>query len=107
MRGNLTRLMRRYAAAGTVDGYAACRRLWDNTPDLERESMLQALYQGLTERSRDLTVVTSGGLYDAVAAVSNQPVAPAPVRFDPLTAELRAGILSAWQTRRDAARQSN
>lgn len=103
IRGNLTRLMRRYAAAGTADGYAACCRLWKNTPQPDRESMLPALYQGLTERSRGLTGVTSSGLYDAVAAVGDQPVAPAPVRFEPPTAELRAVILSAWQTRRDAA----
>ena len=103
IRGNLTRLIRRYAAAGSVDGYAACCRLWKHTSDpADRESMLQALYQGLTERSRGLTGVTSSGLYDAVAGVSDQPIAPAPVQFEPPTAELRGVILSAWQARRDA-----
>jgi putative heme-binding domain-containing protein len=65
--------------------------------------MLQSLHQGLTERSRGLSVVTSGGLFDAVATVNHQPVAPALVRFEPPTAELRAVIRSVWQTRRDAA----
>lgn len=100
-RENLTRLMRRYAAAGTADGYTACCRLWESTPDQWRESMLQALYQGLTERSRGLTAVTSGGLFDAVATVSNQPPVAIPVRFESPTPELRTVIMSAWQSRRD------
>ena len=100
-RENLTRLMRRYAAAGTVDGYAACCRLWDITPQQRRESMLQSLDQGLTERSRGLTAVTTGGLFDAVAAVGNQPAASTPMRFEPPTPELVGVITSVWQSQRD------
>ncbi len=101
-RETLARLMRRYAAAGTNDGYTACCRLWEITPAKERDSMLQALYQGLSERSRALTNVTSGGLFDAVAAVGQEPNPPATVKFEPPTAEMRALILSTWEARRDS-----
>jgi putative heme-binding domain-containing protein len=100
-RENLIRLMRRYAATGTADGYSACCRIRENTAEERRESVLQALYQGLTERSRGLTGVATGGLFDGVAAASTQPDATAPVRFEPPTAELRAVIMSAWQSQRD------
>ncbi|HLJ09611.1 MAG TPA: PVC-type heme-binding CxxCH protein [Planctomycetaceae bacterium] len=100
-RENLPRLMRRYAAAGTGQTYAACQRLWENTPAEHRNAMLQALYQGLTERSRGLSSITSAGLFDAVAAASGDAPQPATRTLQPVSPPLRQTILAAWKAGRD------
>ena len=51
---NLRRLIRRYAAEGTEPTLHACARFWDTAPVAELPSVVQALYLGLRERSREL-----------------------------------------------------
>jgi putative membrane-bound dehydrogenase-like protein len=102
MRGMLPRLIRRYAAEGTGDGYASCQRLWDPAPAAQREAMLAALFQGLTERSRGLSAVSAAGLFDAVAA-DEQPAVAERTRPEPLTAELSKTVISAWHSKPDDA----
>jgi putative membrane-bound dehydrogenase-like protein len=103
-RANLLRLIRRYAAEGKSDGYAACLRLMKNSPAADVDEMLSALHQGLTERSRGLSAITSGGLYDAVAAATAESPPAAKPEFDPVTDELRPTILDFWRTRHDPLR---
>jgi len=103
IRGVLPRLVRRYAAEGTGDGYASCQKLWDAAPETHRESMLAALFQGLTERSRGLSAVSAAGLFDAVAAADEQPEVAERTRLEPLTAELSMTVISAWRSKPDDA----
>ena len=75
-RDHLLRLLRRYAADGTPPAFAACQGLWDSAPQHAQEPVLQALHQGLSERS---------------AAASREPLPP----------ELQQKILAAWQNQPD------
>jgi putative heme-binding domain-containing protein len=50
-RGTVRKLLRRYAAEGTADAYTACLQLLQGTPQSQLPSMLDALTQGLNERS--------------------------------------------------------
>ncbi|MFN0195962.1 MAG: PVC-type heme-binding CxxCH protein [Planctomycetaceae bacterium] len=94
-RGNLRRLMRRYAADGTVEGYAACCRLWETTPEAQRETMVIALEQGLSERSVGMVGVGQGGLFQFTAENESDVRTSRP--FAPLTPELLEIVDSIWQ----------
>ena len=89
LRENQSRLMRRYAAEGTVAGYTACARLYDAAPAAERESLRKWLLQGLTERARVLGPVTNAGLFDQLAgAAARDSERPPPKPFAPLSGPL-------------------
>ncbi|MBS0266484.1 MAG: c-type cytochrome [Planctomycetes bacterium] len=103
-RANAFRLLRRYAAAGTTDGYEACTDLVDSVPLAYRDEAWRSLGQGLTERSRGFTEVSSAGLYDNVAEVTAAPAAHQALEFAPVTATLRERILAAWKERGDLVR---
>jgi putative heme-binding domain-containing protein len=104
MRANCLRLIRRYAAEGTREGYAAALRLWKSAPAAQEAEALSSLHQGLTERSRGFSAVSTAGLYDTVAAAAGEPGASPKLEFEPLTIEVREAILSIWQVRRDPLR---
>lgn len=64
----LPRLMRRYAAIATREGYLACARLLAAAPESERTSMLAALDQGLADRTT-ARGGSEGTLFGNLAAV--------------------------------------
>ncbi|MEX1229416.1 MAG: PVC-type heme-binding CxxCH protein [Planctomycetaceae bacterium] len=94
-RGNLRRLMRRYAADGSSAGYEASVTLWNTTPDAQRESMVVALEQGLSERSVGLVGVGQGGLFEFTA--ENSSDASTTRSFAPLTPELQQIVENIWR----------
>ncbi|MBI3864780.1 MAG: c-type cytochrome [Planctomycetia bacterium] len=98
------KLVRRYAAEGKRDGYAACLSLVKQVPATHEDEIVLALHQGLTERSRGLAAVTSDGLYDSVATASEAPAAGARIEFEPVTAELQEMILGFWKARPESIR---
>jgi putative heme-binding domain-containing protein len=104
MRANVLRLIRRYAAEGSSDGYAACVQLIKSAPPAREDDVIAALQQGLAERSRGLTQGTLGGLYDSVAAVAADATPAAKTELEPVTAELRERILASWRAKRDPLR---
>jgi putative membrane-bound dehydrogenase-like protein len=63
MRADQLRLLRRYASEGTDDGYASCERLMRNAPSKSSSELLQALVQGLTERSEQRGTMPSPDLF--------------------------------------------
>ncbi|MFN0056284.1 MAG: PVC-type heme-binding CxxCH protein [Planctomycetales bacterium] len=101
-RANLERLMRRYAAAGTVESYAACGRLWQQTPEVHREKLLTPLWQGLTERAQGLAEIGVGGLFDSVAGAATGASPPRKTAaILPVSGALQRTIRAAWEARRD------
>jgi putative membrane-bound dehydrogenase-like protein len=102
-RGNIRRLLRRYAAEGTKLGYRACMRLLITTPASQRDSMHQALAQGLAERSVGLPGIEQGGLFEQYATVKALPKTPQPKRFEPLTDELRQYVDDLWRASKSNA----
>ncbi|MDA0831791.1 MAG: c-type cytochrome [Planctomycetota bacterium] len=94
-RGNLRRLMRRYAADGSAEGYDACVALWNTTPENQRESMVVALEQGLSERSVGLVGVGQGGLFEFTAENSSDPSTTR--AFAPLSPDLKMIVFDIWQ----------
>jgi putative membrane-bound dehydrogenase-like protein len=104
LRANALRLIRRYAAEGTPEGYTACLNLLDSAPPASLDEALRVLWEGLTERSRGFSEISTAGLYDNVAALpADQPAAKSPA-FSPVTPELRDRILKGWQENGDALR---
>jgi putative heme-binding domain-containing protein len=101
VRGNMPRLMRRFAASGSAAGYEACERLWRSTPAAHQEEMLQTLHQGLTERSRGLNAISSAGLFDNVAAAAEESPPGSTLKFEPITSGLRQVALSLWKAQPD------
>ena len=96
-RGNIRRLMRRYAAEGSEAGYEACSRLLAMTPEHQRDQMLEALDRGLSERASQLHRLGQGGLYEQFAAAANDPSPTPPSKRD-VTGPLRSDIVQLWQT---------
>jgi putative membrane-bound dehydrogenase-like protein len=101
VRENLLRLMRRYAAAGTREGYAACQRLWESAPPEQHAALLGVLSQGLTERARGLPAVGVGGLFDAVAVAAEPSATPKRTNLEPVPDGLREVIATAWRAKPD------
>jgi putative heme-binding domain-containing protein len=100
IRVNIARLMRRYAAAGTSNGYGACERLLQNTPAAELETVLAALNEGLAERATALKGVGSGGLYESFAPVQKSSSSAVALNFEPLTPRLKELIADHWHADR-------
>jgi putative membrane-bound dehydrogenase-like protein len=71
----LPRLLRRYAAIATRDGYLACARLLAAAPQADRTSMLAALDQGLADRTT-ARGGSAGALFSNLAAVSRDADVP-------------------------------
>ena len=94
-RGNARRLVRRYAAAGTADGYDACLKLLQATPPQYLPSAHEALSFGLSERARGISGFGSGGLFEQISAIER----PAAVRqkYEPLSPPLKSYIDEHWQ----------
>ena len=111
VQANLGRLVRRYAADGTVAGYNAAHSLLvgravPDTPGPVSDAsgtarptmaLLEDLDRGLAERSVGLPPVGQGGLFDDLAAPGSQPPKP-PRKYDPLTPELQDFIAAQWST---------
>ncbi len=95
VRANLGRLVRRYAAEGTVPGYTAAHRLLKSVASGECKPLLEDLDRGLAERSVGLPPVGQGGLFDALAAPGAEPPKP-PRKYEPLTPELKKLIGDQW-----------
>lgn len=99
-RGNIRRLMRRYAADGTEAGYRACSRLLETTPPNQLDSMHTALAKGLSERSTGLYGIGQGGLYAKFSTIKNAAAKKNARKFQPLTPKLKGYIANRWKSRR-------
>ncbi len=93
----LLNLIRRYASAGTNEGYAACLKLLHSTPQNHVSKMLAALEQGLAERSAGLQGIGHGGLYAQFAASGNDSARSAPRNYAPPPEEFQQAIQERWQ----------
>lgn len=98
-RGNLRRLVRRYAAEGTAVAYSACLKLLQATPAEHLKSAHQALAQGLAERTNDLHGIGFGGLYQQFAATDDPGAAPRRREFAPLSGDLKSYIQEHWEAK--------
>jgi len=98
----LPRLVRRYAAEGSAEGFAACAALMAAVPPADRRAMLAALDEGLRDRGAS-TGGSSGTLFANLAAAESAPaVRPAPrTTIDALPAALAQTIASTWLADRD------
>lgn len=97
-RGNARRLVRRYAAEGTTEGYAACLSLLNTAPEDQLAGAHAALALGLSERARGVNGFGTGGLFEQVAAVEKTETIAK--RFAPLTPELQSYVVERWQAQR-------
>ena len=102
----LERLVRRYAAEASPQGYAACARLLQaaeqNGGAADRDWLLAALDRGLAERSAERGG-SAGSLYAAQAGVQVQAVRAntAPDRLAKIPRELTIEIDKAWRENHD------
>jgi putative membrane-bound dehydrogenase-like protein len=96
-RDNSLRLLRRWAADGAPAGYAACERLLETAPDEQRLKALEAVRQGLAERSQGFEQVTQGGLFASQAEQPGVAVPRAKRDYQPLEGKLRATLLTYWR----------
>lgn len=104
-RGHVRRLLRRYAAEGTAESYAACLRLLEATPGNQLGTMHAALARGLAERARGPQEIGQGGLFEefAIPGSSSDDASPRGASGDPLPSDLKAYITRHWkQNRTDA-----
>lgn len=95
-RDNAGRLIRRYAAEGAVDAYAAAASLVAAAPDGERRFALEQLNQGLSERARGLPGIEQGGLFEQHASidVDDEPIDAK--RYEPIDGPLLQLIARSW-----------
>ncbi len=99
-RGNIRRLVRRYAAEGTAAGYRACSRLLETTPPTQLNTMHAALARGLAERSRGLHGLGQGGLYAQFSSAEDSTAREVTRTFEPLTLELKQYLANHWKQKR-------
>lgn len=90
----LERLVRRYAAENSADGYTACAQLLAGTPPIYRSRMLSAMDQGLQDRPTG-RADQSGTLCSAQAEPNPVPNRAAFSSHQPMPAAL-ARQLDAW-----------
>jgi putative membrane-bound dehydrogenase-like protein len=98
--GQIHRLARRYAAAGTAAGYDACLRLIEAAPTAHRDPMHQALALGLAERSTGLGAVADGGLYarfESATPIGSAGTDETAAAHEPLTEPLLSYIAGQWR----------
>jgi len=101
-RGNIRRLMRRYAADGTVAGYNACSQMLASSPTKELGSLHAAMAQGLAERSAGLQGLGQGGLYEQFSKIKNASEKQSARKFQPLTPQLKNHIADQWDSNRSS-----
>lgn len=95
------KLIRRYAAAGSKAGYAACLQLIRSAPAAELASAHKLLAQGLGERSTGLTGIGNGGLFNQFGQAGKSELAVEKREFVPVTRELAEYIDEHWRQDRD------
>ncbi|MDP7020238.1 MAG: c-type cytochrome [Pirellulaceae bacterium] len=95
-RGNLRRLIRRYAAEGTAAGYDACAKLLSLAPANQQGSALAALQLGLDERASGLATIGQGGLFADFAAATGDAT-PQQRQFKRVSGSLRRFIYGKWK----------
>ncbi|MEX0610665.1 MAG: PVC-type heme-binding CxxCH protein [Pirellulales bacterium] len=95
-RDNGLRLLRRWTADGTAEGYSACHTLLRITPEDHRLAALEAVRQGLAERSQGFEEITQGGLFDQQARETSAGVVRRHRDYEPVVGELRAALLQHW-----------
>ena len=96
LRDQTLRLVRRYAAEGTVKGYQNCTSLLTKAPMRYQDDALAALDRGLSERTVALGGMGMSGLFDAFA--SPEKAGEVPARgYEPLTQELVDFSRKAWR----------
>lgn len=97
-RGNVRRLIRRLAAEGTEDSYAAASRLLEPVPAEQLASAASALAAGLGERATGLGGIGQGGLF-AEFAEAPEPAATgdSPAVVTPLSGTLKEWIAKHWK----------
>jgi putative membrane-bound dehydrogenase-like protein len=100
LRANALRLVRRWAAEGTADAYAACARAATSAPQEQAGEVLDALRQGLAERGAGLHGVGQGGLYADLAAEEAAPPVAARA-YEPVAGPLRDFIAARWRSQPD------
>jgi putative membrane-bound dehydrogenase-like protein len=91
----IERLVRRYAAEGSKDGYLACARILATAPEGERGRLIAALDLGLKDR-RSARGDNAGSLFAELAT----PKSDAPKKAEPAVAipkELAAEVDRAWR----------
>jgi putative membrane-bound dehydrogenase-like protein len=95
-RDNALRLLRRWAADGTDAGYAACYELLRATPAADERLALDAVRQGLAERSQGYEEITQGGLFDNLAEQSSAAIVRSRRDFQPLSDDLKSTLVRYW-----------
>jgi putative membrane-bound dehydrogenase-like protein len=90
------RLVRRYAAEGSAEGYECCLRLLEATPAAHRRESLESLLSGLSERCRELPGVGQGGLFEEHAASPLSAPAASERDHDPVGGPLLAYVKQLW-----------
>lgn len=90
------KLIRRYAADGSVVGYAACLRLLEAMPPTLTPSAHQALTRGLAEREVGLTGLGKGGLFLQQGSASEAELSIARRKFSAVTPALKKYIARYW-----------
>ena len=96
-RENAMRLVRRWAADGTHNGYSACHDLLKSAPAELRTTALEAVRQGLSERSQGFEGITQGGLFDQHAREASTEVKRRHRAFEPVDGQLRTTLLELWR----------
>jgi putative membrane-bound dehydrogenase-like protein len=96
-RENGLRLLRRWAADGTHNGYSACHGLFKSVPSEHQTSALEAVCQGLSERSQGFEEITQGGLFDQHAQVPSTDVKRGGRAYEPVDGQLRTTLVELWR----------
>ncbi len=97
-RENGLRLLRRWAADGSADGYAACNQLLCSAPKEHEQAAFEAVRQGLAERSQGYEEITQGDLFTAVAAEPSATIKRSKREFQPISSDLTATLLKHWRS---------
>jgi putative heme-binding domain-containing protein len=97
IRENALRLLRRWGADGTSEGYSACHNLLTNVPAEYSQLALEAVRLGLSERSSGLEEITQGGLYDMHAEQPSSAPARRHRDFQPMSGVLLSYINTLWR----------
>jgi putative heme-binding domain-containing protein len=90
-----TKLLRRWAAGGTLPLYTAAASLLEHAPASQRAVLEQELAQGLEQRAQALHGIGQGGLYEQFAQL-NQPSKQKPVQVEKVSGPLATYILGRW-----------
>jgi putative heme-binding domain-containing protein len=95
-RENGFRLLRRWAADGTHRCYSACNDLLKSALAEHETAALEAVRQGLSERSQGFEEITQGGLFDQHAQETSTEVQRGRRVFEPVNGRLRTTLLELW-----------